>query len=73
MEMPIEKRSFLERCIVPVGIMLVTMILSLVLYYNSYAIGGKALHPVLANVFGFILWLSIGFGSLFVYPFMFFR
>jgi hypothetical protein len=73
MEMTIEKRSYKHRFIIPVGIMLVTMILSLVLYYNSYAIGGKVLHPVLANVFGFILWLSIGFGSLFVYPFMFFR
>jgi len=73
MEIPIEKRSFLQRFIVPSGIMLITMILSLVLYYNSYEIAGKALHPLIANVFGFILWLSIGFGSLYVYPVMFFR
>jgi hypothetical protein len=73
METLIEKRSFVQRFLIPVGIMLVTMILSLVLYYNSYAIGGKALHPLIANVFGVVLWISIGFGSLFVYPSMFFR
>ena len=73
METAIEKRSFSQRFIVPVGIMLVTMILSLILFYNSYEIGGKALHPLLANLFGVVLFLSIGFGSLYVYPAMFFR
>jgi hypothetical protein len=69
----IEKKSFVQRFIVPSGIVLLTMIISLFVYYNAWRIDNDSLHWIVAYIFGLLLFISIGFGSLLVYPLMFFR
>jgi hypothetical protein len=60
-----QKRDFSQRVVMPVSIILVTMILSRVLYFNSSA--------TVATLSGVVMFLSIGFGTLLIYPMSFFR
>ena len=72
-ETAIEKKSFVQRFIVPAGIVLIIMIVSLLAYFNAWRIDNDLLHRSIAFIFGLLLFISIGFGSLLVYPLMYFR
>lgn len=60
-----QNRDFSQRIVVPTGIVLFTMILSRVIYFNSSA--------TVATLSGVVMFLSIGFGTFVVYPVSFFR
>jgi len=62
------KNSFLQRTVVPVGLVGVTMAAALLVYNNAWRLDSHAAHQVLANVFAWVLFLSIGIGALVVYP-----
>ena len=68
-----ERQSFIRRAVVPAATVLMAMVGSLVLYNQSWRIGSDALHQLTAYVSGLILFVSIGFGPLYVYPKAFFR
>jgi hypothetical protein len=69
----IEKKSFVQRFIIPSGTVLLIMIVSLLAYFNAWRIDNDFLHWIVAYIFGLLLFISIGFGSLLVYPLMYFR
>lgn len=69
----IEKKSFVQRFIVPSGTVLLIMIVSLLAYLNAWRIDNDSLHWFVAYIFGLLLFVSIGFGSILVYPLMYFR
>lgn len=58
-------RDFSQRIVLPTSIVLVTMILSRVVYFNSSA--------AVATLSGVVMFLSIGFGAFLIYPMSFFR
>jgi hypothetical protein len=65
--------SFFHRAIKPAGMVFLAMAVSLSLYKLSAQVEGRLLHGLLSSVFAVTLFLSIGFGALFVYPFAYFR
>jgi hypothetical protein len=58
-------RDFSHRIVVPTSIVLVTMILSRIVYFNSSA--------TVATLSGIVMFLAIGFGSFLIYPLSFAR
>ncbi len=54
-------------------IVFVVMTASYVIYNASSRIDNHILHQIIANVSAIVLFLSIGFGAFFVYPFAYFR
>jgi hypothetical protein len=58
-------QAFSQRIVVPTAMVLVTMILSRVIYFHSSA--------SVATVSGLVMFLSIGFGTFLIYPMSFFR
>jgi hypothetical protein len=60
-----QKRDFFQRILVPSSIVLLTMILSRLVYFHASA--------TVATISGVILFLSIGFGAFLIYPMSFFR
>ena len=69
----IDEKPFSQRFIVPAGLLLLIAIVSALLYFNSDLIENDRIHWIVAYVSGLILFISIGFGTFFVYPFMYFR
>lgn len=69
----IEQRSFFKRFIVPAGIILLSAIISWLAYSNSGLIENDKIHWIIAYLSGYILFLTLGFGTFFIYPFMYFR
>ena len=59
------KRDFSQRIVVPASIVLVAMIVSRIIYFNSSA--------TVATLSGIVMFLSIGFGSFLIYPMGFVR
>jgi hypothetical protein len=60
-----KKRDFSQRIVVPTSIVLVTMLLSRIIYFHSSA--------AVATLSGVVMFLSIGFGTFLIYPMSFFR
>ena len=60
-----QKRDFSQRIVVPTSMVLVAMILSRIIYFNSSA--------TVATLSGVVMFLSIGFGTFLIYPMSFFR
>jgi hypothetical protein len=58
-------RDFFPRIVVPASIVLVAMIVSRVIYFNSSA--------TVATLSGVVMFLAIGFGSFLIYPLSFVR
>jgi hypothetical protein len=67
------KRNFLQRVVVPVSIVFLTVSAAYVTYFNSSAIGHEPLRHAVAFVSGIVLFFSIGLGPLVVYPMAYFR
>jgi len=68
-----ERQSFVRRAVVPAATVLIAMIAGAILYNHSWRIGSDVLHQLTAYVSGIVLFVSIGFGPLYVYPKAFFR
>lgn len=68
-----EKQSFIRRFITPVFIIFIVMSMSWVVYNLSWRLTDPALHHILANISGTLLFLSVAFGTLVVYPMALFR
>jgi hypothetical protein len=59
------KGDFSHRVVMPVSMVLITMLLSRMVYFNSSA--------TVATLSGLVMFLSIAFGSFLIYPMTFFR
>ncbi len=57
----------------PAVTVLIVMVVSLILYNHSFRIDNDAIHQITAYISGLVLFLSIGFGPLYVYPKAFLR
>jgi hypothetical protein len=68
-----ERQSFFHRAVAPAATVLIVMVVSLMLYNHAWRIGSHSLHQFTAYVSGLLLFVSIGFGPLYVYPNAFFR
>lgn len=68
-----EKQNFVKRFVVPTGIVFFTWLLTTVIYYNSRKIGNDTLQQIVADISAVLLFASIGFGPLLIYPFTYFR
>jgi hypothetical protein len=60
-----ENSDFTQRIAIPTSIVLIAMILSRIIYFNTSA--------TVATLSGIVMFLSIGFGTLLIYPMSFFR
>jgi len=69
----IKQQPFVKRFIVPVGIILISAVLSWLVYSYSGLIKNDNIHWIVAYASGFILFLTLGFGTFLAYPFMYFR
>ena len=68
-----ERKDFRERILYPVGVLAIVMLTSWAAYNLSWRLDNQALHQTIASVSGVILFISITFGALFVYPMTYFR
>jgi hypothetical protein len=69
-----EKASFGKRFLKPVIIVILTMVVSGVTYFHlSWQIENPTLHEIVALLSSSILFISIGFGTLYIYPVAYFR
>ncbi len=68
-----ERQSLIRRAVTPAVTVLIVMAASAILYDQSWRIASDALHQLAAYVSGLVLFASIGFGFLYVYPRAFFR
>ena len=63
-----ERQGFARRAAAPAGTVLFVMAASAILYDQSWRIDNDTLHQLTAYVSGVVLFVSIGFGPLYVYP-----
>jgi hypothetical protein len=63
-----EKQSFAKRFIFPVLIVLIIAAGAWIGYHLAWRLNNRSLHDTLAQVFGILLFLSVAFGPLVVYP-----
>ncbi|GAB4340899.1 MAG: hypothetical protein Kow0099_17130 [Candidatus Abyssubacteria bacterium] len=68
-----EKKSFTKRIAIPTGAVLVSMLVSWLVYNASWKIENDTLQYIIANISAVVLFVSIGFGTLLIYPIAFFR
>jgi hypothetical protein len=65
-----EQKSVLKRSIIPVAVVLATMIVTSIIYLHlAWRINaGNPIRPVVTALSSAVLFISIGFGALFIYP-----
>jgi len=68
-----EKLNFKKRFVFPVAIVLLIMMTSWIIYNLAWRMDNHFTHQVLAATFGTLLFISVTFGVLFIYPFAYFR
>jgi hypothetical protein len=68
-----EKLNFRNRFISPVLPLLLLMICSWIVYNLAWRLDNHSIHRALALIFGTLLFLSVAFGAVIVYPLTFFR
>ena len=68
-----ERQSFVRRVVTPALTVLIVMVASAVLYDQAWRIGNDTIHQLTAYIAGLILFASIAYGPLYVYPKAFFR
>ena len=68
-----ERPGFRERFVTPVLALFVVMTLSWIAYNLAWRLDNEALHRFLAAVFGTLLFLSVAFGTLWVYSTAYFK
>ena len=68
-----ERQSWKKRFLYPVAGVFVIMSISWVVYNMAWRLDNRVLHELLAAISGTILFLSVTFGTLFIYPIAYFR
>ena len=70
-----EQKSFSQRFILPVVVVLATMIVAGVIYLHlAWRLGsGSFLGPIVSTVSACVFFASVGFGALYIYPTSYFR
>ncbi len=68
-----KKQSFTRRFLLPVSLLFATMSVSWAIYNIAWRIDNRILHQTLAAISGTLLFLSVTFGALFIYPATYFR
>ncbi len=70
-----EKKSFVNRLVIQVTIVLAVMVgMSIIYFHLAWRIdSGNSLRPVITTLSSWLLFISIGFGTLYIYPTAFFR
>jgi len=68
-----EKKDYRKRVFYPVAILLVVMVASWIAYNLSWRLDNRVLQQVIASLSGILLFISVTFGALFVYPVTYFR
>jgi hypothetical protein len=68
-----EKKDFKRRIIYPVGILVAVAAASWGAYNLSWRLDNRTLHQIFASVSGTLLFFSVTFGVLFIYPATYFR
>jgi len=63
-----ERKSFTKRFIFPALIVLIIAAGAWIGYHLAWRLDNRSLHDTLAQVFGILLFLSVAFGPLVVYP-----
>jgi len=69
----IQKTSYTRRIVIPSAIVLVVMALSFIVYWSAWRIDSYSLHRFVSHFSAVVLFISIGFGPLLVYPVAYFR
>ncbi len=68
-----ERQSFFRRAVAPAATLLLVWAASAILCNHAWRLGNETLHQVTAYLSGVVLFASIAFGPLYVYPRAFFR
>lgn len=68
-----ERQDFKKRFLYPVAVVFIIMSASWIIYSVAWRLESRFLHQTLASISGTILFLSVTFGTFFVYPMTFFR
>jgi len=68
-----KRLGFRERFVTPILTVFLVMVSSWLVYNVSWRLENVALHRVLASLSGTLLFLSVAFGTLVVYPMAYFR
>ncbi len=68
-----ERQPFVRRAVLPALTVLIVMLASLIVYSHAWRIDRDPIDRVTAYIAGLVLFASIGFGPLYVYPTAFFR
>jgi len=73
MEADMEKQGFAKRVLYPVAILSAVMSASWIVYNVAWRLDDGTLYRAFATISGTILFLSVTFGTLFIYPTAYFR
>ena len=68
-----KKQGFVKRFILPVLTVFIVLAASYIVYHLSPKIGNYTLFQILANISAFLIFLTLWFGVLYVYPKAYFR
>lgn len=68
-----ERQDFRKRVLQPVIIIFIIALLSWIVYNVAWRLENRTLHQALAAVSGTLLFVSVTFGTLFIYPAVYFR
>jgi hypothetical protein len=68
-----ERQSLIRRVVAPALTVLIVMVASAILYDQAWRIGNDTVHQLTAYIAGLVLFASIGYGPLYIYPTAFFR
>lgn len=69
----VPKTSYTKRIVFPAAVVLVVMALSFIVYWSAWRIDSYALHRYVSHISAAVLFISIGFGPLLIYPVAYFR
>jgi len=68
-----EKAPYRKRVLQPVAVLLILMLASWGVYNLSWRVDNRLVHQVIASISGTVLFVSVTFGVVFIYPMMYFR
>ena len=68
-----ERQGFRKRILFPAAVVFAIMSASWIIYSLAWRLDAGSLHQLLAVISGTLLFVSVTFGALYIYPAMFFR
>lgn len=67
------ERSFIHRFVIPLSFVMIPLVVSFIIYFNSWRIENHSLHQAVAMVSGIVMIVSVMLGAVVIYPLAFFR